>query len=122
MKTNIKGTDVVLTPDIRDQVGKVCSTLEKLSDTDSESLVCAVEVGRTTEHHQQGKIFRAEVNFSAAGEYFRAEAEAETVANALDSVRDELKRVLSHRKHKKQSIARRTGARLKEIFRFGKKS
>ena len=118
MQTNIQGKDLEITADIRAHVEKVCTTLEKLADAGSEALICDVEVGRTTEHHLQGKVFRAEVNFSAAGEYLRAEAEAETIISALDEVRDELKLALVHRKHKKQSLMRRTGAKLKDLLRF----
>lgn len=119
MQTNIK-TEAPLTPEVRDHVDRVCSTLEKLAGADVGPLICSVELGKTTEHHQQGAIFRAEVNFSAGGEYFRAEAEAESILAALDEVRDEIKGALVRHKHKKQSIVRRTGARLKDLFRFGK--
>lgn len=108
---------MAITPDIREHVGKVCAALKKLADADSAALTCDVEVGRTTEHHQHGKVFRAEVNFTAAGDYVRAEVEAETLAAALDEVRDEIKRALTRRKHKKQSRMRRTGAKLKNRSR-----
>lgn len=120
MKTNIKATGVELTEDIRVHVEKVCSTLEKLVEGDPDALLCDVEVEKTTGHHAQGKIFRAEVNFRGAGEYLRAEAVSESLTAALDEVRDEIKRLLSHQKHKKQSLLRRTGARVKEFLRFGR--
>jgi ribosomal subunit interface protein len=120
MQTNIKTTDLSLTPDIQAHIDKVCGTLEKLADADTSALICEVEVARTTEHHQQGNIFRAEVNLSAAGEFFRAEATSESITAALDEVRDEIKSALSKHKHKKQSKLRRAGARAKEWFRFGR--
>lgn len=122
MKTNIKATDIELTEDVREHVDKVCMTLEKLTGGGSDSLICDVEVGRTTGHHQQGRIFRAEINFRGSGEYLRAEAVSESLSAALDEVRDEIKRSLAHEKHKKQSLLRRTGARVKEFLRFGRSS
>jgi ribosomal subunit interface protein len=121
MQTNIKATDLTLTPELREHIDKVCQALEKFADARPDALICDVEVARTTEHHLQGRIFRAEVNVSADGAFFRAEAEAETINAALDEVRDEIKQALVHSKHKKQSITRRTGAKLKELLRFGKR-
>ncbi len=122
MKTNIKATGLELTPDVRAHVERVCATLEKFSDISSDALMCDVEVAKTTDHHIQGNIFRAEVNFSGAGEFLRAEAVNDSLSSALDEVRDELKRSLSHHKHKKQSLLRRTGARIKDFLRFGRGS
>ena len=97
--------------------GKLQS-IEHLIDANDPTLLCKVELSRTTEHHQSGKIFRVEINLSAKGTLSRAVAEAETLEEALDEVKDELKAELGKRKDKHTSLLRRSGARLKDIFRF----
>lgn len=115
MKVNIKATHTKLTPAVEDRIARVYERLEKLANVgDPEALKCDVEVGKITEHHRKGNIFRAEINFTAAGKYFRAVAEGETEVAALDLAHDEIKHELVHWKHKKQSFSRRLGAKFKE--------
>lgn len=97
--------------------GKLQS-IEHLIDAGDPTLLCKVELSRTTEHHHAGKVFRAEINLSTGGKMVRAVAEGETLEEAVDEVKDELKAELGKRKDKQQSLLRRSGARLKDIFRF----
>ena len=115
MKINIKATHVRTTPAVQERINRICERLERLASIpDPEALECDIEVGKITEHHRKGNIYRAEINLTAGGKYFRAVAEAETEVAALALANDEIKHELVHSKHKKQSLMRRLGARFKE--------
>jgi ribosomal subunit interface protein len=119
MRTNIKATHAELTSAVRERIDKICEQLEKFADIpDPDALQCDFEVGKITEHHRKGNVFRAEINFTASGKYFRAVAEGETEVAALDLAHDEIRRELVHWKHKKQSLMRRLGARFKEWWHW----
>lgn len=118
MKISIKVTRTKITPAVRERIDKICERLERLANIpDSEALECDVEVEKMTAHHRKGNVYRAEVNFTAAGRYFRAVAEGETVTAALDLAHDEIKHEFVHSKHKTQSRMRREGARMKDPSR-----
>ena len=51
-----------------------------------------VEVEKTTDHHNKGKIFRAEINIHLKEKFLRAEATREDIYLAINEARDELKR------------------------------
>jgi len=81
---------------------------------------CDVEVGKRSEHHQSGDIYRAEVNITEDGKLFRAEATGESINAAIDKVRDEMEKQLRRHKKKKDSLLRRGGARVKGMLKFGR--
>lgn len=72
-----------------------------LKRLDSAAVEARVEVGKITEHHKKGNIFRAEVNLTLPGSMLRAEEESDDLYAALDLVHDELKRQIISFKDKK---------------------
>lgn len=117
MKTNIKTTNLVLTPDIKDYLDKKLEDIERIIDRDNTSVSCQVELGRTTYHHQSGDIFRAEINLHKDGKYFRAVSEQDSIMAALDEVKDEILRELKSFSSKQQTMMRRGGAMIKNMMR-----
>lgn len=89
-----------MTDAIRDYVEKKIGSLEKLCEGYSPCDV-RVEVGKTSEHHQKGKIWRAELMMSIPGASLRAEAVEEDLYAAIDRAKDDLKRQLVEHKEKK---------------------
>jgi ribosomal subunit interface protein len=116
MRTNIKATNIALTPDLSGHLDKQLKSLEKLIDPSDTSVMCDVEVGKTTRHHQHGDVFHAEINFHAAGKHLRASAEEETLLNAIDRAIDEILRELRREKGKRTRYLRRSGAKMKEMI------
>jgi len=80
---------------------------------------CDVELERTTEHNS-GKIYRAEVNFFNNGKLYRAESTREQIEQAIDDVRDELRRELQRVRGKQYSLVQRGRRAIKEMLRFGR--
>ena len=50
-------------PDIESYLDKKMESIEKIIDPNDTSIYCQVELGKTTNHHKSGDIYRAEINF-----------------------------------------------------------
>ena len=116
MKTNIKATNIELTPAISAYVEKKLSALEKylLSSPDA---VVQVEVGKSTQHHKNGNVFRAEVHVTGGGYDLYAVSEQPDLYAAIDLVKDEIVDKTLHEKGKKETITRRGARRVKEMMK-----
>lgn len=111
MQISIKGTLIPLTPAIESYVHKKIGALEKyLKQFKPASVEARVEVGKISEHHHKGNIFRAEINLQIPRELLRAEYEAQDLYAAIDLVHDELKRQIVTRKDKIVKRRRRAGS------------
>lgn len=97
--TEITATNLELTQAIRNYVETKLSSLEKLCERYSPCDVAA-EVGKISEHHNKGKIFRAEFNMSIPGATLRAEVVEEDLYAAIDLAKDDLKRQLVEHKER----------------------
>ncbi len=69
----IKATGIELTDAIRDAVEKDLASLDTLVARYGEVASANVEVGKTTNHHQKGDVFRAEINLQIPGKTLRVE-------------------------------------------------
>ena len=117
MKINIKGTGITLTPEIRAYLERRLESIRKFFLDEGESSIIDIELGKTTAHHQTGDIFRAEINIHVRKNSFRAVSEGEYLYSAIDDVKDEIFRVLSTNKEKRNSLMRRGGQKIKAILR-----
>lgn len=95
--TNIVATNMELTDAIRAYVEEKLLGLAKFCEGYSPC-DCAVEVGRTSQHHQKGEVWRAEAHLTIPGASIHAEHVAEELYAAIDAVKDEVKRQLLERK------------------------
>jgi len=116
----IKATNMELTSAIKDYVEKKIDMLGKFLihySKESGELLFEVEVGKTTEHHKRGDVFRAEINFTVGGTLFRTVSVQSDLYAAIDEAKDEMQRDLRKKKNKHIEMMRRGGAKLKELFR-----
>ena len=90
LKTNIKTTNITLTPAISDYLAKKLEVLEKYPQVSKHEVVAQVEVGKITEHHRSGDIFRAEIHLVGSGLDFYAVSEESDLYAAIDLVKDEI--------------------------------
>lgn len=79
----IKATDIELTDAIKDAVERDLSVLDPLLVRWGETVSVDVEVGKTSQHHHKGEIFRAEINLQIPGKLLRAEEEREDLYAAI---------------------------------------
>lgn len=116
MNINIKGTNIELTSAINDYVTKRLDAVKKFV-ADDPTVRCDVEVGKTSNHHKHGDIFRAEVHIVGHKRDIYVTSEKGDLYTAIDEVRDEVLYRLSSKKEKTISFARRGGAKVKNLIR-----
>ena len=117
MRRKIKTTNVSLSQNVEEYLDKRLEAIEKLVDPENPTLLVEVELGKTTKHHQSGDIFRAELNLTIDGNSFRAVSEKGDLNSAIDEMRDEIINELRSYKGKRQSLVKRSGARIKALLR-----
>ncbi|HJL55742.1 MAG: ribosome-associated translation inhibitor RaiA [Candidatus Pacebacteria bacterium] len=115
-RKNVKTTNIELTPEISDYLDKRLQSIEKLIDRQDTSAMFDVEIGKTTEHHQSGNIFRAEINLHVAGKQMRASAEEATLFNAIDKVEKETMKELRRFKGRQRRLLRKGGIAMKAFM------
>src|SRR5689334_13398540 len=102
MKHNIKTLDMQLTPAISAYLEKRIAHLDKFIDGSiAESLMCYVELGKSTRHHKKGDFFKTELTVNTGGKSFRAEAEESDLYASIDVATDEMAEELKSFKDKK---------------------
>ena len=69
-------------------VNEKIGSLDKVIGHDRSS--AKVEVGKPSQHHRSGPVFRAEANLEVDGKFFRAEATHEDLRAAIVQVKEEL--------------------------------
>ncbi|MDO8565130.1 MAG: ribosome-associated translation inhibitor RaiA [bacterium] len=116
MKINIKGTGMELTPAITNYVEKKVSAIEKYIDA-SPDTVAQVEVGKSTQHHKSGEIFRAEVHITGGGLDLYAVSEQADLYAAIDLVKDEIIKGALHTKGRRQALTRRGAQMVKNAMK-----
>lgn len=120
MKINIQAKNLTLTPAIRNFIREKIGSLEKFievrdglfeSPTGKKRVpvIAWVEVGKTTQHHRKGLIFRAECQIELPKYNLRAEAVSERLRSAVVEVKNELQRELKKQKGRMISKRRKAG-------------
>ncbi|OHA50583.1 MAG: ribosomal subunit interface protein [Candidatus Terrybacteria bacterium RIFCSPLOWO2_02_42_20] len=122
MNLNLKATNFELTPAIREYAGKKVNGLEKFIHRTDESVQAWVEVGRTTNHHNKGDVYRVEIQIHIPhyGKGVRAEVSGETLNEAIDSAHDKIKLELEKVKDRKMSLIRKGARAIKKLVPFFK--
>lgn len=117
MNIKITSKNFDLTPAIHDYVTKRMSALEKFLDIKDVTL-CEVEIGRTTNHHKTGDVYRAEVNIIQPGykQIFAVTEEAD-LYSAIDLLRDDAERLIVSQKKKHDTLFRRGASQIKDIIK-----
>ncbi len=105
MNINIKGTNVDLTPSIKQYVEEKIGHLEKFLGK-IESAKVELERDR---HHHTGNVMRAEVMLIVGGKVMRADASSEDMYASIDMVVPKLKEQISKFKDKRVTLQKRGG-------------
>ena len=103
-----------LTDPIRAYVEEKLLGLSKFTSHFEPVATCDVEVGKTSDHHNKGKFFKAEINMNIPGDLLRVAVVEEDLYAAIDKAKDELKRQLVERKEKLATQERRGHQQFKE--------
>ena len=117
MKINEKGTNMQITEEIKDYLYKKLAHLDKFVDSQDESIMCDVELGKTTNHHKKGNIFRTEINLHIAGKNLRAVSEMDELFASIDIAKDEMTRELNFNKDKRVTLVKKGGEKIKKMIK-----
>ena len=81
-----------MTEAIKSYVEEKLLSLEKLTVDFRPEPEVSLEIGKTSEHHAKGPFFFAEANLTVPGVVLRARTEAEDLYEAVDLMKDDLRR------------------------------
>ena len=98
--SSILGTNMELTEAIKQYVEERVMALEKLTTHFESTAEVRAELGKTSQHHEKGPYFFAELHLAVPGTTLTAKSEGEDLYAVIDEVRDELKRQLVDKKEK----------------------
>jgi putative sigma-54 modulation protein len=110
MNIAIQTKNIEMTDGIRDYVEKKLKGLDRFANTTESQLQIQVEVGRTSNHHESGDVFMAEINLGINGKQFYAVSKKEELYAAIDEVKNEITRQMKKSKGK-DTVAVRKGER-----------
>ncbi len=117
MNITIKATAIELTPAIRDYVEKRLQPLEKFFPEESNQAQLSVEVGKTTNHHKQGDVFRTEININSSHEKYRAVSELSDLFASIDEAKDVVVGKITSHKDKRRTLFRRGASSVKKMLK-----
>ena len=89
-----------LTDAIKQYVEERVSVFEKLTTHFESTAELRADLGKTSQHHNSGPFFFAELHLDVPGSNLTAKAEGEDLYAVIDEVRDDLKRQLVDMKEK----------------------
>lgn len=121
MNIIIKGTNLELHNDLKDYVDEKIGGLKKFMegmDLGGNRVIARVELAKTTQHHQQGDIYKAEVNLQLPKKMFRSVVESDDIYKAVDDVKDELKIMINEYKTEKIGKSRKGRKLIKDLKRI----
>jgi ribosomal subunit interface protein len=116
MATNIKATNIDLTPSIGDYVNKKIEMISKFVEFDQEINIY-VEVGKTTNHHKQGNYYKAEFDVSVDGEKFFTISEKSDLYKAIDDSKDQIVKKIKNFKKRKNTLFKRGAMSVKKMIK-----
>ncbi|TSC96521.1 MAG: Uncharacterized protein Athens071426_475 [Parcubacteria group bacterium Athens0714_26] len=102
MILNIKSKNLELTSSIKEYIEeKILSIGRIIKKWDEEGAVeIDFEIARASQHHHKGKVYYAEINMALGGKLLRAEYYAEDIHEAVDKVKDMVKKEIIRYKGK----------------------
>lgn len=116
IKQHVKATNMDLTPAIDAYLADKVRLLEKFVP-DEEETIARVEIGKTTNHHHKGDIFKAEINLHVGRKMFRVVIETDDLYKAIDQMKDEMIREITRAKEKRTHLLKRGHQKIKDMVR-----
>lgn len=115
MAINIKATNMELTPAIEDYVNSKLDRIDKFIKKGEVGVY--IEVGKTTNHHKRGDLYKAEFNIEIDGDKFFTESEKEDLYTAIDDAKEEIIRRIINKKDKKKTLFKRGSMSVKKMIK-----
>jgi putative sigma-54 modulation protein len=117
MKINIQGVGVELTEAIKDYINKKIGALEKFIRTEGGEIFMDVEIGKTSNKHKQGELFKTEINLSFDGKKFYTISDKEDLYASIDDAKEEMEYQLVQSKDREDTLFRRGARSIKKMMK-----
>lgn len=121
MRITIRQKNLEITPALATYVeSKVVKPVRRLLKwvSEKELPILDLELGRSTRHHQKGKVYQARASLALDGKLLRAEVDDVDIRTALDLLQEELEREILSYKNRLTALARRGSRQAKRLLRF----
>ncbi len=116
LKKRIKATNIELTDAIREYAEKKVDAITKFVKDEIEALA-EIEVGKTTNHHHKGDVFRAEVNLTIGDKQFRTVVVEDDLYKAIDKMKDGIVSEVKDANKKKHQLLKRGKQKIKDMIK-----
>lgn len=117
MRIHFKGTRYDIPAPITEYAKKRLDALKKfVGKNGSDAVQVYADLGKASGAHQNGRIWRAELNADVEGKRYTAEAVEESIENAIDRSTEDLAREIRRDRQRSQSLFRKGGAALKSLL------
>ena len=117
----IKTTNMELTDAISAYVHKKVDALYKFVAPDEEALA-EIEIGRTTNHHHKGEVYKAEINLIYGKDNFRTVIINDDLYAAIDKMKEGILNEVRRSKRKRFHLFKKGHQRIKDILRGWRRS
>jgi putative sigma-54 modulation protein len=91
LKIDVRAENMELTDAIASAIDEKLGSLDKYLESIGTPKELRVNVGKTTNHHNKGEVFKAEADLLIPGHTIHAEATETELYAAIDILKDELK-------------------------------
>lgn len=118
LNKQIKITGMEMTPSIQEYVHKKVDALTKFIDPKVEALA-EIEIGRTTNHHHKGDVYKAEINLTIGKNRFRADVTESDLYTAIDMMKDRIVEEVATKKDKDHSLMKKDQKEIKDALKRG---
>ncbi len=112
----ITSSGIELSSKIEDYVNKRIEAVKKFIP-EKEDAQMNIKISKTTNHHQNGDIFRAEMDIYFGKDYFRTEVEAGDLPSAIDIAKDQLIDEITRTKNKHLRLLKRGHQKIKNLIK-----
>lgn len=119
MQINFKGTNYDLPQHVSEHARKKIESLSKYLGKETDRARAYADLGKETEAHQNGAIWRADINFDVDGTRFYAKAVEDSIEKAIDRSVNELASELRTARKRQQSLVRKGGSIIKSLMQRG---
>lgn len=112
----IQTNNIEITNAISSYVEEKLTYLDKFFKN-GEEVKYEVRVGKETEHHKNGELYKADVSVKTPHKNYGAYSIKDNLYSAIDDVKDQLAKKITHHKDKKESLFRRGASQVKSLFK-----
>lgn len=119
MKITINATSIELTKDLESFINEKVKLLDKFLDIKKGEKrktldEVSVEIKKISDHHEKGKVFKAELQIHLPGKTLYAESTTSNLKLSISEAKEELQREIKRYKLKKISVRRRREREVKK--------